>query len=99
MMEYVKAITSLLAFAVSNKKMLHAKWLTIVDSYLVNPRRACAARVRYLSVCLSVCYRSSSYSVSFISTCNERHLRHYYRLFLDFNSWIFEKAFRSKVMA
>ena len=31
---------------------------------LINPRRACAARVA-LCVCLSVCYRSSSYSVRF----------------------------------
>ena len=37
---------------------------------VINPRRACAARVMYflsvcLSVCLFVCYRSSSYSVRF----------------------------------
>ena len=48
-------------------------------------------------VCVSVCL--SVTATAFVSTCNQRHLRHYYRLFLDFNSWIFEKPFRSKVMA
>ena len=47
-------------------------------------------------VCLSV---TTLAATAFVSTCNQRHLRHYYRLFLDFNSWIFEKAFRSKVMS
>ena len=59
-----------------------------------NPRRACAARVTVLAlcVCLSVCYRSSSYSVRF-SLHNQRHA-----ILLGF-SWSFEKAFRSKVVA
>ena len=68
---------------------------------LINPRRACAARVTVLAlcVCLSVCLSVTALAATaFVSTCNQRHLRHYYRLFLDFNSWIFEKAFRSKVM-
>ena len=61
-----------------------------------NPRRACAARVA-LCVCVSVCLSVTALAATaFVSTCNERHLRHYYRLF---NSWIFDKAFRSKVMA
>ena len=46
-----------------------------------------------LSVCLST--RTALAATAFVSTSNERHLRHYYRLFLNFNSWIFEKAFRS----
>ena len=55
---------------------------------LVYPRRACAARVpACLSVCLSV---TALAATAFVSTCNERHLRQYYRLFLDFNSWIFK---------
>ena len=49
-----------------------------------------------LSVCLSV---TALAATAFVSTCNERHLRHYYRLFLNFNSWIFEKAFRSNQYA
>ena len=42
-----------------------------IASHLINPRRACAARVTVLAlcvclcVCVSVCYRSSSYSVRF----------------------------------
>ena len=47
-------------------------------------------------MCLSV---TALAATVFVSTCNQRHLRHYYRLFLDFNSWIFGKAFRSKFMA
>ena len=69
---------------------------------LINPRRACAARVTVLAlcVCLSVCLSVTALAATaFVSTCNQRHLWHYYRLFLDFNSWILEKAFRSKVMA
>ena len=63
------------------------------------PRRACAARVTVL-VCVCVYLSVTALAATaFVSTCNQRHLWHYYRLFLDFNSWIFEKAFRSKVMA
>ena len=36
----------------------------VCDGGMINPRRACAARVT-LCVCVSVCYRSSSYSVRF----------------------------------
>ena len=69
---------------------------------VVYPRRACAARVTVLALCVcpSVCLSVTALAATaIVSTCNQRHLRHYYRLFLDFNSWIFEKAFRSKVMA
>ena len=44
-----------------------------------------------LSVCLSVCVCVCLAATAFISACNERNLRHYYRLFLDSSSWIFEK--------
>ena len=39
----------------------------VVQKQCQNPRRACAARVTVLAlcVCVSVCYRSSSYSVRF----------------------------------
>ena len=51
-------------------------------------------------VCVSVCLSVTALAATaFVSACNERHLRHYYRLFLDSSSWIFEKNFRSKVMA
>ena len=66
--------------------------ITVSDqTMIINPRRACAARVTVLAlcVCVSVCLLPATNCI----------LRHYYRLFLDFNSWIFEKAFRSKVMA
>ena len=54
------------------------------------------------AVCLSVVCVCVYLSVTalaataFVSACNERHLRHYYGLFLDSSSWIFEKT---KVMA
>ena len=68
----------------------------LLNTVFLNPRRACAARVT-LCVCLSVCLSVTALAATaFVSACNQRHLRHYFRLF---NSWIFEKAFRSKVMA
>ena len=42
-----------------------------------------------LSVCLSVCYHSSSDLVRFNAQSKVRG-----GLFLDFNSWIFDKTFR-----
>ena len=51
-------------------------------------------------ICVSVCVSVTALAATaFVSACNQRHLRHLFRLFLDLNSWIFEKAFRSKVMA
>ena len=82
-------------------KPAHCK-IVSVTVYIINPRRACAARVTVLAlcVCLCVCLSVTALAATaFVSACNQRHLRHYFRLFLDFNSWIFEKAFRSKVMA
>ena len=49
-----------------------------------------------LCVCVSVCYRSSSYYTSLVSACKQWHLQHSFRNFLDLCSWIIEK---SKVMA
>ena len=61
---------------------------------LVNPRRACArVTVVVLCVCLSVPALAS------VETRNQRYPLVSLRLFLDFDSWIFEKNSRSKVMA
>ena len=49
-----------------------------------------------VSVCLSV---TTLAATSFVLTLKVRYVGVYYRLFLDFNSWIFDKTFRSKVMA
>ena len=49
-----------------------------------------------LSVYLSVPALAASASVE---TSNQRYLRVSRRLLLDFDSWIFEKTFRSKVIA
>ena len=72
---------------------------------LINPRRACAARVAVVGLCVCVCvcvcvYRSVTALAASASvyTCNQRYSRVFLRLFLDFDSWIFEKPFRSKVM-
>ena len=64
---------------------------------LINPRRACArVTVVVLCVCLSVPTLAASASVE---TSNQRYPLVSLRLFLDFDSWIFEKNFHSKVMA
>ena len=58
----------------------------IVLHMLVNPRRVCAARVTVLalSVCLSVCLSVTALAATaFVSACNQRHLLHSFRLFLD----------------
>ena len=52
-----------------------------------------------LSVCLSVCLSVTTLVVtSFVLALEVRYVGVYYRLFLDFNSWIFDKTFHSKVM-
>ena len=51
-----------------------------------------------VSVCLSVCL-STLAATSFVFTLKSRYVGVCYRLFFDFNSWIFEKTFPSKVMA
>ena len=51
-------------------------------------------------VCLSVCLSVTTLAAtSFVFTLKSRYVGVCYRLFLDFNSWIFEKTFHSKVMA
>ena len=56
--------------------------------------------VLVLCVCLSVCLSVTTLAAtSFVLTLKVRYVGVYYRLFLDFNSWIFDKTFRSKVMA
>ena len=68
---------------------------------IINPRRACA-RVTVVDVCvcvsvyLSVPALAASASVE---DSKQRYSRVSLRLFLDFDSWIFEKPFRSKVIA
>ena len=73
--------------------------------HFINPRRACAGGLLYLScvsvsVCLYVCVSVMTFSAtSFVSTLESRYVGVDYRLFLIFNSWIFDKPFRSEVMA
>ena len=50
----------------------------------------------YVSVCLSVPALAASASVE---DSKQRYSRVSLRLFFDFDSWIFEKPFRSKVIA
>ena len=53
-----------------------------------------------VSVCLSVCqFVTALAATSFVFTLKSRYVGVSYRPFLDFNSWIFEKTFHSKVMA
>ena len=53
-----------------------------------------------LCVCLSVCVSVPALAASaFAYIRKQRYTRVSLRLFLDFDSWIFEKTFRSKVMA
>ena len=52
-----------------------------------------------VSVCLSVCLSVTILAVtSVVSTLYMRYVGVYLRLFSVFNSWIFDKSFRSKVM-
>ena len=59
-------------------------------------REGYCSRPVCVSVCLSVPALAASASVE---TSNQRYPLVSLRLFLDFDSWIFEKTFRSKVMA
>ena len=63
---------------------------------LVNPRHACAARVRYL---LCVCVTALA-ATPFVSVCNQRHLHHPFRLFLaklvDFRKTLLFKSYAEK---
>ena len=56
----------------------------------------------YVSVCVCVCVCVSVTilaSTSFVSTFQIRYVQLSFRLYSIFNSWIFDKTFRSKVMA
>ena len=70
--------------------------------WVVNPRRACArVTVVVLCVCLCVCVYLSVPAVdasASVETSKQRYSRVSLRLFVDFDRWIFEKNFRSKVM-
>ena len=59
---------------------------------IINPRRACAGGLRYLS-CVSVCVTVTTLaSTSFVSTFRVRYVQISCRLFSIFNSWIFDKT-------
>ena len=66
---------------------------------IFNPRRTCARVV--LCVCVCVCVYLSVPAVdasASVETSKQRYSQVSLRLFLDFDRWIFEKTFRSKVM-
>ena len=77
--------------------------------YLINPRRACArvtVVVVCVCVCVCVCVSVSVYlsvpalaASASVEDSKQRYSRVSLRPFLDFDSWIFEKPFRSKVIA
>ena len=57
-------------------------------------------RVTVVVLCVCVCLSVTTLAAtSFVFTLKSRYVGVCYRLFLDFNSWIFEKTFHSKVMA
>ena len=70
---------------------------------IFNPRRACArvtVVVARVCVCVCICPSVTALAASaFVCTCNQRCSQVHFRLFLDFDSWIFEKTSRSKVIA
>ena len=68
---------------------------------VINPRRACA-RVTVVVLCVCLCVYLSVPALAAsasVETSKQRYSRVSLRLFLDFDRWIFEKTFRSKVMA
>ena len=80
---------------------VYACLCAIRHCWLINPRRACAGGLRYLScVCVCMSVRTPA-PTSLVSTLKMRyiHVGVYLRLFSGFNSWIFDKTFRSGVMA
>ena len=85
----------LLHCLVSQLKSPFALYIPFIVQHVLNPRRACAM-VTVVVVCVCVPALAASASVY---TCNQRYSRVSLRLFLDFDSWFFEKNFRSKFMA
>ena len=74
-------------------------------SDIINPRRACA-RVTVVVLCVCQCVSVSVYlsvpalaASASVEDSKQRYSRVSLRLFLEFDSWIFEKPFRSKVIA
>ena len=65
---------------------------------LVNPRRACA-RVTVVVLCVCVSVYLSVPALAAVEDSKQRYSQVSLRLFLDFDSWMFEKPFRSKVIA
>ena len=72
----------------------------LLSHSLINPRRACAARVTVvvLSVCLSVCPREFSRTTGY-EAANEWHQRVVNNEKMDINVAIFSKQLRSRDMA
>ena len=69
------------------------------NNIIINPRRACAGGLRYLScVCVRVCVCAPA-PTTLVSTLKMGYVGVYLRLFLLFYVWVFDKSFRSKVMA
>ena len=66
----------------------------------INPRRACAGGLRYLScVCVCLCLSVTAPApTALVSTLKMRYVGVYLRLFSLFNSWIFDKSFSSEVI-
>ena len=68
-------------------------------AFVINPRRACA-RVTVVCVSVSVYLSVPALAASAsVEDSKQRYSRVSLRLFLDFDSWIFEKPLRSKVIA
>ena len=62
-------------------------------------RRRVTVLVLCVCVCVSVCLSVTTLSAtSVVSTLKMRYVGGCLRLFLVFNSWIFDKSFRSEVM-
>ena len=58
------------------------------------------SRLVCVCVCVPVCLSVTTLvATSFVFTLKSRYVGVCYRLFLDFNSWIFEKSFHSKEKA
>ena len=59
---------------VSRSRIAVSRTITSDRNFVINPRRACAARFFVsVSLCLSV---TALAATAFVSTCDERHLRH-----------------------
>ena len=93
--------TYVVQYGTSRDSLIHNSSSTHSEEDVINPRRACArVTVVVLCVCLSVYPSVPALAASAsVETSKQRYSRVSLRLFLDFDSWIFEKTFREKVMA